>query len=701
MTSIDQYQPCVCGSGKKFKFCKCGAVDNAADLEKILKLMDGNQELAALERINALLSKIPNASWLLALKAELNLVMQELPQFVETTNRFLKLKPDNPLALIFRSMAASLQEEPLETQARYLLEGMAESRESLSSHALFAVHSLVNRMRASDSVGMIGLWGELHEKSTSQDPGQSVMRDPTIHLACKSASPIVDSPASSPWEERLQEVSALASAFRFEQCEKKVQSILRDYPSQPGPLSHLLRAQISQLERWPAIATAKKLSELNEVSEQQRLIFRLLAWEFEQKPLEVAAKVLYGEIDSDEKLIEALNALEETRSDDMEESRAFMGAIVGDEVPAKRVFQIFQKSESENGTLYSFVGIVGVYGKQTDKPARVLFMAADYPAHRELIDKVVAQLSISKPISEAPEHNQSYVDFLGRNRFVDNNEKPWVSIQERGQLLVDEFLNLPQKVLDGKTPLEVANDERKRADLKALLLHLEGSTQLVVPDESIDEIYRRLEIEQPAKTVPDDKTQFVMASYLELLRLDYTQISDSLLIGIVQLAISKGVSRLMYNLAREIIRREDKSIHGQLAAYNILLELDPDLRNKLGYVEKLEQLNAEAKRPVGRMVMFKVDLLRLLESEAKAQEYLMQAAKKYPTDPELAAFFQQLQAFYQSQATRGGDDLGMKILSSAAERQAAKEQSSGGGIILPGQSQPASQGESKLWLPGT
>lgn len=701
MTSIDQYQPCVCGSGKKFKFCKCGAVDNAADLEKILKLMDGNQELAALERINALLNKIPNASWLLALKAELNLVMQELPQFVETTNRFLKLKPDNPLALIFRSMAASLQEEPLETQARYLLEGMAESRESLSSHALFAVHSLVNRMRASDSIGMIGLWGELHEKSTSQDPGQSVMRDPTIHLACKSASPIVDSPASSPWEERLQEVSALASAFRFEQCEKKVQSILRDYPSQAGPLSHLLRAQISQLERWPAIATAKKLSELNDVSEQQRLIFRLLAWEFEQKPLEVASTTVYGEIDSDEAIIEALTAMEESRADDMEESKAFMGAIVGDEVPAKRVFQIFNSSESENGKLYSFVGLVAVYGKQTDKPARVLFMGTDYLPNRELIDKVIALLAISKPIAEVPDHNQSYVDFLGRNRFVDNREKPWVSIQERGRLLVEEFLNLPQKLLDGQTPIQAAGDERKRADLKALLLHLEGSTQLVVPDESISQIYQRLDIEQPAKTVPSDESQFVMASYLELLRLDYTKVSDSLLVGLVQLSISKGISRLMYNLACEIIRREDKSLHGQLAAYNILLELDPDLYNKLAYVEKLEQLNADAKRPVGRMVMFKVDLLRLLESEGKAQEYLMQAAKKYPTDPELAAFFQQLQAYYQSQQSmRGGDDLGMKILSSAAERQAAKEQSSGG-IILPGQSQPASQGESKLWLPGT
>jgi hypothetical protein len=696
MTTIDQYQPCVCGSGKKFKFCKCGAVEHIPDLEKILRLMDGDQDLAALDRINGLLSKIPNASWLLALKAELTLSMQEMPSFVEATNRFLKLKPDNPLALIFRSMVCAFQDEPLETQARYLLEGLAESRENLSSHALFAVHSLVMRLSSSESSGMIGMWGELHETATAQNPQHSVLRDPSIHLACKSAPRLIDFPKSAPWIERLDEVVALSSAFRFEQSEKKLQSILRDYPGQAKPLSHLLRSQVAQLDRWPAIATAKKLAEHIDLSAQDRAYYRVLAWEYEQTPLQTPSVVRYGEIESDERLIEALSQLDEVRLDDMDESRDFMGAIVGDEVPAKRVYQVFDTSTCPSGSLKSFVGILAVYGKQTDKPARSLFMATDFPPYRPLIEKICGLLELKQEISDAPPYNQPYVEFLGRNRFIDQSETPWVSLEERGRLLVEDFLNLPQQVLDGQTPLEAIGDERKRANLQALLLHLEGSLS-IVPVSAIKEIYQKLDIEYPASiTVPADNSQFSMSSFMDLLRIDLSAISDSLLVGITQLCLAKGASRLLVELANEIIHRDNQTTkQGLIVAYSILLELDPDISAKLRYAEKMEEFHLAVGKPVGRYVLLRVNLLNQMGKPNAASELMLSAARKYQNDPEMIAFFQQMQALQQQ--SRGGDDLGTKMLVGAAERQASKDQSS---IILPGQSQQPA-GESKLWLPGS
>jgi len=101
MSSIDQYMPCVCGSGKKFKFCKCGANQHVAEVEKILRLMDGDQDLSALDRINGHLPKLPNAAWLYALKGKILLRLGEQTSFVEVAQRFHKLKPDNPMALVF------------------------------------------------------------------------------------------------------------------------------------------------------------------------------------------------------------------------------------------------------------------------------------------------------------------------------------------------------------------------------------------------------------------------------------------------------------------------------------------------------------------------------------------------------------------------------------------------------------------------
>lgn len=696
MTTIDQYQPCVCGSGKKFKFCKCGAVDHVPDLEKILRLMDGDQGLAALDRINGLLQKIPNASWLLALKAELTLSMQETAAFVEASNRFLKLKPDNPLALIFRSLVAAIQDEPLQSQSRFLLEGLAESRENLSSHALFAVHSLVSRLRDSESCGLIGMWGEIHETATSQNPGYSILRDPLIHLACKSAPRLVSLSSAAPWTERLDEVVALSSAFRFEQAEKKLQSILRDYPGQALPLSHLLRSQVAQLDRWSAIATAKKLAEHQDLSPEERAYYRVLSWEYEQTPLQAPAVVRYGEIESDEKLIESLLQLDESRLDDMDESKEFMGLAVGDEVPAKRVYQIFYESDCPSGKLKSLVGILAIYGKQTDKPARSLFMATDFPPYRPLIEKIIGLQGLKQELSDAPPYNQPYVEFLNRNRFVDQSERPWVSIEERGRQLVEDFLNLPQKVLDGQSPLECIADERKRANLLALLMHLEGCMSLVVPADAIKEIYRRLELEFPAAlVVPQDNSQFSVSSFMDLLRIDFSTVADSLLVAITQLALSKGCSRLLVELAREVIRRDSHtSKQGLIIAHSILLELDPDFDAKLRYAEKMEELHSSIGKPLGRYLLLRVNLLNQMGKPEAASELMLNAAKKYPNDPEMIAFFQQVQA---SMHSRRGGEVGVKSLAGAADLPPVNEQSS---LILPGQAQP-SQGESKLWLPGT
>ena len=83
--TIDSYAPCPCGNGKKLKFCKC--VEQPQELETIMRLAEGGQELAALDRINQLLAKTPNTAWLLAIKCELSLAMQEFETFRETAIR--------------------------------------------------------------------------------------------------------------------------------------------------------------------------------------------------------------------------------------------------------------------------------------------------------------------------------------------------------------------------------------------------------------------------------------------------------------------------------------------------------------------------------------------------------------------------------------------------------------------------------------
>ena len=66
--AVDPYAPCPCGSGKKLKFC---CTDLIGDIEKIHRMIEGDQPRAALQHVEQTLAKHPRRASLLDLKATL------------------------------------------------------------------------------------------------------------------------------------------------------------------------------------------------------------------------------------------------------------------------------------------------------------------------------------------------------------------------------------------------------------------------------------------------------------------------------------------------------------------------------------------------------------------------------------------------------------------------------------------------------
>src|SRR5438105_3443141 len=66
--AIDPYAACPGGTGKKIKFC---CPDLVHELEKVQKMLDGEQRAACLEYIDSLESKFPDRACLLSVKAML------------------------------------------------------------------------------------------------------------------------------------------------------------------------------------------------------------------------------------------------------------------------------------------------------------------------------------------------------------------------------------------------------------------------------------------------------------------------------------------------------------------------------------------------------------------------------------------------------------------------------------------------------
>ncbi len=719
---LDQYSPCPCGSGKKLKFCKC--VEQPQDYEKLVRLIEGGQELAAMDRINQMLAKTPNAAWLLALKGELALGMQELEAFKETANRFLKLKPDNPLALIMMSIASSLQSEPVENAANHLLGGLAESRESLPSMTLLAIDLLIRSLAGAGKLSLAGYWGDVQQllAGNQQNAGESVLQDETLNLIAKVPARLVEDPPGSAWKERLAEVTSLSRVFCFSQAETKLRAILRDFPDQPGPLSHLLRAQMAQLNQSGAHTTAGKLAEHLEVPADDRAYFAALAFELEsdRQALRPEAVERYCEIDSIERVVEAmakLDYVQEIDDDAGVQVKQYYAATVGDEVPAKRVYTIFDRApqlpqkpgaasvgavDSENREIASAVATVVLFGKQTDKPARGLFLATRFAPNQARIDEVLELLALGAEVEVVSDlADLSYVGFIQRPKLVVGRREP-PSIAEAGKQMMEDFLNLPLKIFEGATPLEAAGEERFRGKLRGLLCHLEGEQSLVLPANTIGEIYQRLGLQRPAARVNTVSGNLSVTNILDLDRVDLDGLSDDHLQGVMMRAMNLAASRVVYHAAGKVLARESltNNAQSQIFARSALRMMAVTFEEKIEHSRELIKWLSSVNAPIGKVVIELVSLLAAVGRDKEAQQTMMEAINAHPEDPHLMSFMQQIMQSQQRGAGLGSgaavsDELAGRMLNHSSREEASS------GLVLPGQESAAPQGESKLWLPGT
>jgi tetratricopeptide (TPR) repeat protein len=100
--SVDIYAPCPCGSGKKFKFC-CSAI--ADDMDRISRLMEGNQPRVALQQLEIVDRKHPKNAWVGTTRVMLLLDQNEDVAARDLIRHVLEAHPDNELAIVLNAIA--------------------------------------------------------------------------------------------------------------------------------------------------------------------------------------------------------------------------------------------------------------------------------------------------------------------------------------------------------------------------------------------------------------------------------------------------------------------------------------------------------------------------------------------------------------------------------------------------------------------
>ena len=133
--SVDPYSNCPCGSGKKLKFC---CTDLYADLEKVQRMIEGDQPRAAIKHIEQTLERDPGRGSLLDLKATLELSLKDFDEASKTIDRFLEADPQNPAAHAQRAILAATNGD-VDGAVDHLQHAMQQVTDSLPARVLQAI----------------------------------------------------------------------------------------------------------------------------------------------------------------------------------------------------------------------------------------------------------------------------------------------------------------------------------------------------------------------------------------------------------------------------------------------------------------------------------------------------------------------------------------------------------------------------------
>src|SRR5262245_26739529 len=232
---VDPYAFCLCGSGKKLKFC-CG--DLAGEIEKIHRMIEGDQPRAALRHVEQALAKNPGRASLLDLKSALELSLGEIDAARVTVNEFVTKNPDSATAHACQALL------------------LAETGDApAAAHSLQRAIELIDQdmpQRVLEAIGIVGrallstghvvaaqahLW--LHAAIAPKEDVRS--RELLVGLNHYSGLPLIlrdqlhfrPWPADVPWAKDALEASHLADHGRWQKAVAVIDRLGQQYGADP------------------------------------------------------------------------------------------------------------------------------------------------------------------------------------------------------------------------------------------------------------------------------------------------------------------------------------------------------------------------------------------------------------------------------------------------------------------------------------
>ena len=599
--ALDGYSLCPCGSGKKVKFC-CSR-NLVQELDKIQRALEGKQRSAALGQLNQLLKKNSQLPCLLHLKAVIQISRDELKDARETVDSLLQVASDNPASIALGAELALLEDKVADAVSQVQL--AMENLEGDMPVELFG--ALVSTGRALLQTGdLLGARGHLmFANAASQGANEELAslvaglhRDPKIPLLLRDSLDPLPCPAGIAWEGEFSAAIRCWSRGRWRLACEQLTSLDDKVPQQRAVVKNLAIAHGYLGDLATTIAAWRRVADLESLELDERLeaeaMAQLLDVETNRQQLD-EIRLTWTVTDSQQLSERFLSDDQLTRipfdppDDDTD-----------DGPPPRHVFGLLDRPLPKSGldltreTVPNMVGVAYLFGKETDREARIEFVTVKdggFAAARDLLESKLGEEKESDGNQESVGSVSAVRQALSWNwRMPDDTPRDLqqeLMDEQRRQMMFHKWPATSLSVLDDKTPREVAGDASYQVRLLAAILLLELAAEQNQWSLDFNDLRRDLDLPE-AGVLNLDGLQLEELSIVRFCRLPFDELNEDQLLAALQLAATRQASRAARNAGLELIRRDNFENTGELdkaQIYGMLANLSGSSDQAVEYLQ--------------------------------------------------------------------------------------------------------------------
>jgi hypothetical protein len=598
--ALDAYSLCPGGSGKKIKFC-CN--DMLPELEKLDRMLEGQQFHAALQHIERLEPNYGDRACLLAIKSMVQRILDKTDEAQATATKFLEKHPHNPIALaesailtagadggraaiglLQRAISASSQQLEARVYEAIRVVGavLAAEGEFLPARALAMLQTALNR---EDSQAM-----ELMVRLNTHTNVPALM---------KSERRLAEAPAGAPWKAAFDEAMLKIRGARWAEGAEGLATLTQEHPDVPAIWRNLSIVRGWLGDTAGTVAALEKYASLDvplEDAVEATALARLLS----EDPLgdEIDLLDLNYTVNDVEQLQVAMASSPRATAAPMD-PRAFARE---NEPPPRAVFLLFDRPSPdasqplEPDSIPRLLCHALLHGRQTDREPWLEVIGISRQDLDQL-NALLAELSAGQLGSPSNETVAGRIsasqELLSHNwRFPDG------TTQEDAQRLSDQHLEravlgrwpqTPLGLLDGKTPQAVDNQPAYRIKVLAAILILDHWLEQQGGRVELNRL--RTQLGLPTLD-PIDPAQVDVRdlSLVRLSRLTVDKLTDDQLLSVYHRAMAFNARNATTTFARALVDRPSMvGREEQFHAYMILARTAEQPDKAIEYVNRGRQ----------------------------------------------------------------------------------------------------------------